>query len=188
MPKTKAAPKPPAKSPKSASVTRRGRPPAYDWKAILRMYRRGDDSVTLESLSRESRGSGWPSLAQLKRRSSEQDWPDLRAEFRYQDATRAQQLDLETIEDVRHRHVRSAKILQTIGLKGFAAINARAQELSPFEASRIYQLGIETERKARGMEEFTVRIEDLRSPEDLKKLTTDQLLELRARVKANAKA
>ncbi len=38
------------------------------------------------------------------------------------------------------------------------------------------------------MEEFTVRIEDLRSPADFKKLTPEQLMELRTQVKARGQA
>ncbi|GAA5513628.1 hypothetical protein Dcar01_02372 [Deinococcus carri] len=153
-----------------------GRPPAYNWTAIRREYIRGDDTVTLDALSAESRGIGWPSLSQVKRRSSDEDWTDLRAQFRAQAAAAARTLDLETVEEVRVRQAKIGKGMQTLAVRAMAHQNP--QEMSPFELARLATAGAQLERQARGMEEFTVRVEDLRSPADLKNLSTDQLMEL----------
>ena len=95
-------------------------------------------------------------------------------------------MDLETIEDVRLRHVGIALAFQTAGSAALASLDLTG--LSAFEVVRLMQLGLEAERKARGMEEFTVKIENLRSPADLKSLTAEQLLELKGRIKARATA
>lgn len=172
-PKKKPAPRKPGRS---SGAKPQGRPPAYNWTAIRREYIRGDDSVTLDALSAESRGSGAPSLSQLKRRSSAEDWPDLRAEFRAQTAARVQQLDLETTEEVRIRQAKIGKAMQTIATRGMAHL--KPEELGAFGVARLAMAGAQLERQARGMEEYTVRVEDLRSPADLKGLSKDQLQEL----------
>lgn len=165
----------------SSGAKPQGRPPAYDWTAIRREYIRGDDRVTLESLSSDAevhQGSETPrpSLSQLKRRSSAEDWLDLRTQFRAQVAARAQALDLETVEQVRMRQATLGKALQTLAVRGMGHVDPK--DVGPHEIARLALVGTQIERQARGMEEFTVRIEDLNSPADLKKLTREQLSEL----------
>ena len=179
---TAANPKP-SKQKTVSSEKAAGAPPKYDWTELRRQYVRGDDTVTFSHLGTQS---GNPSLSAIKKRAGAEKWADLRSEFRNQVGTRVNQMDLETIEDVRRRHVGIALALQTAGSEALAELNLR--DLSAFEITRLFQLGLEAERKARGMEEFTVRIEDLRSPADLKNLTPEQLLELRGRLKARGTA
>ena len=171
--------KPKGTAPKSAG----GRPPKYDWSAIRREYIRGDEKVTYLSLSAKT---GYPSHDVIKARAAREDWTDLRAEFQHKVATRAQTLDLETVEEVRNRQARIGKALQTSAIKGMAHLDH--QKLSALDVARLAQTGADLERKARGMEEFTVRVEDLRSPADLKNLSAEQLLELRARLKSRGQA
>ncbi|MFC4636980.1 hypothetical protein [Deinococcus hohokamensis] len=172
-PKKKPSPK---SNDRSRGAKPQGRPPAYNWTAIRREYIRGDDGVTLDALSAESRGSGYPSLSQVKRRSSAEDWPDLRAQFRAQTAAKVQQLDLETTEEVRIRQAKIGKAMQTAAVRGLAHV--KPEELGAFGVARLAMAGAQLERQARGMKEYTVRIEDLRSPADLKRLNKDQLQEL----------
>ncbi|GGJ65274.1 hypothetical protein [Deinococcus aquiradiocola] len=179
---TAANPKP-AQLKTSAPKSAGGRPPKYDWSSIRREYIRGDERVTYLSLSTKT---GYPSHDVIKSRAAREDWTDLRAQFQHKVAAAAQNLDLETLEEVRNRQARIGKALQTTAVKGMAHLNP--QELSAFEVARLAQVGSDLERKARGMEEFTVRVEDLRSPADLKNLTPEQLLELRARVKGRGQA
>ena len=182
--KTEIAAKPRAANSKNVPAKKaNGTPPKYDWTDIRRQYVRGDDKVTFSHLSTQS---GNPTLSAIKKRAGKEKWADLRTEFRNQVGTRVNQMDLETIEDVRLRHVGIALAFQTAGSAALA--NLDLTDLSAFEVVRLMQLGLEAERKARGMEEFTVRIEDLRSPADLKNLTPEQLLELRARVKGRGQA
>lgn len=174
----------PARPRRSSGAKPQGRPPAYDWTAIRREYIRGDDRVTLESLSsdaevHQSSETPRPSLSQLKRRSSAEDWLDLRTQFRAQVAARAQALDLETVEQVRMRQATLGKALQTLAVRGMGHVDPK--DVGPQEIARLALVGTQIERQARGMEEFTVRIEDLSSPADLKKLTREQLLELKQR-------
>lgn len=166
----------PSTKPRTPKTPLPGRPPAYNWTAIRREYIRGDDTVTLDALSAERRGTGAPSLSQVKRRSSAEDWADLRAQFRAQTAARAQQLDLETVEEVRARQASMGKALQSAALRGLKHV--LPEELGAFGVARLATAGAQLERQARGMEEFTVRVEDLRGPADLKGLSTDQLQEL----------
>lgn len=173
-------------SAKTVSIKKQpGRTASHDWTEIRRQYVRGNDKVTFAHLGTQI---GNPTLSAIKKRAGKEKWADLRAEFRNQVGSRMNQMDLETIEDVRLRHVNSARDLQDLAAKGLEALLLRANTLSAFEVARLMQLGLEAERKARGMEEFTVRIEDLRSPADLKKLTPEQLLELRGRLKARGQA
>lgn len=162
--------------PSHGAAKAQGRPPAYNWTAIRREYIRGDDRVTLDALSAEGRGSGAPSLSQVKRRSSAEDWADLRAQFRAQAAARAQQLDLETVEEVRARQAALGKTLQS--LAAGAAAHIDLNEVGAAGVARLATAGAQLERQARGMEEVTVRVEDLRGPADLKALSEEQLMEL----------
>lgn len=179
MPSPKA--KPSKKPSRSSGAKPQGRPPAYDWTAIRREYIRGDDRVTLESLSSDAETphgsqSQRPSLSQLKRRSGAEDWTDLRSQFRAQVAARAHALDLETVEQVRTRQATLGKALQTLAVRAIPHIDLK--EVGPHEMARLALVGTQIERQARGMEEYTVRIEDLSSPADLKKLSREQLSEL----------
>lgn len=173
----------PSKQKTTAPKASGGRPEKYDWSAIRREYIRGDEKVTYLSLSVKT---GYPSHDVIKARAAREDWTDLRAQFQHKVVTQVQVLDLETVEEVRSRQARIGKALQTTAVKGMAHL--KPQDMSPFEVARLAQVGSDLERKARGMEEFTVRVEDLRSPADLKNLTAEQLLELRARLKARGSA
>jgi hypothetical protein len=184
--KTETAAKPKPSKPKTVSPEKAaGAPPRYDWAEIRRQYVRGDDSVTFAHLGAVI---GNPKMDGIKKRAGQEKWTDLRREFRHQVSTKVQQMDLETMEDVRLRHVGNARALQDLASKGLEALAKKPEDLSALEVVRLMQLGLEAERKARGMEEFTVKIEDLRSPADLKSLTAEQLLELRGRIKARATA
>ncbi|MGY2892763.1 hypothetical protein ACVWZX_000756 [Deinococcus sp. UYEF24] len=182
--KTETAAKPRVAKPKTVpSEKAAGAPPKYDWTEVRRQYVRGDDKVTFSHLGTQS---GNPTLSAIKKRAGKEKWADLRTEFRNQLGTKVREMDLETIEDVRLRHVGIALAFQTAGSAALASLDLK--DLSAFEVVRLMQLGLEAERKARGMEEFTVKIEDLRSPADLKSLTAEQLLELRGRIKARGTA
>ena len=184
--KTETAARPrPAKPKTVPSEKAAGAPPKYDWAEIRRQYVRGDDSVTFAHLGAQI---GYPKVDGIKKRAAQEKWADLRKEFRHQVGTKVQQMDLETMEDVRIRHVGNARALQDLASKGLASLALSPESLTAFEVVRLMQLGLEAERKARGMEEFTVKIEDLRSPADLKNLTPEQLLELRGRLKARGTA
>ncbi|MVN86896.1 hypothetical protein GO986_08975 [Deinococcus sp. HMF7620] len=147
--------------------------PHYDWTAIRREYIRGGDEVTLKALSDKP---GAPTHDALKARSSREDWAELRAEFRHQVATRMQQLDLDTVEEVRARHSQLGRRMQELAESGMDYLDL--SDLGAFGVARLATAGAQLERQARGMEEYTVRIEDLRSPADVKKLPKEQLLEL----------
>jgi len=181
--KTETAKPKPSKPKGTAPKSTGGRPLTYDWSNIRREYIRGDDTVTFVHLGTQS---GNPTLSAIKKRAGKEKWADLRAEFRNQVGTKLNQIDLETIEDVRKRHVSTALALQTAGADALAKLDL--SKLSALDIARLIQLGLEAERKARGMEEFTVRVEDLRSPADLKNLSAEQLLELRARLKSRGQA
>jgi hypothetical protein len=172
MPKKRTPP-----TPKTATDRRArsavGRPATHDWAEIRRQYVRGDDTVTFAHLGTQT---GAPGLSAIKKRAGKEKWADLRAEFRNQVGTRVNQMDLETVEDVRLRHVGIARRLQASGEKALDGLGLA--DIGAFGVVRLLTAGMEAERKARGMEEFTVRIEDLRSPADLKNLSTDQLTEL----------
>ncbi|WP_027459273.1 hypothetical protein [Deinococcus murrayi] len=187
---TKHAPTKPKTTPKSSGSggarSAGGRPSKHNWSAIRREFIRGDDTVTLKTLSDKP---GAPSYDAIKARSAREDWADLRAEFRHRVDTKVRALDLETVEEVRVRQAKLGKAMQTLSVRGMAHL--KAEEMSPFEVARLATAGAQLERQARGMEEFTVRLEDLRSPADLKNLTSDQLLELlerRRQARGTAKA
>lgn len=184
MPQKTETAKPRAAKPKiSASNSAGGRPPKYDWSAIRREYIRGDEKVTYLSLSVKT---GYPSHDVIKARAAREDWTDLRAEFQHKVVTRSQSLDLETVEEVRSRIARTGKAMQMTAVRGMAHL--KPDQMTAMEVARLAQVGADLERKARGMEEFTVRVEDLRSPADLKNLSAEQLLELRARLKSRGQA
>ena len=175
--------RPPTTPPK----TQRKTLSTQQWNAIRRAYVRGGDEVTFQSLCAEH-----PDLTMdmVKKRSTREDWSDLRAEFRHQAGTIARSLDLESLDEVRKRHVTGAKAMQAIALKRLQTLQKDVTAMTPTEAASFYRLGTEIERKARGMEELTVRVEDLRGPSDLKALSNDQLAELveRRRAASGAKA
>ncbi|WP_019585249.1 hypothetical protein [Deinococcus apachensis] len=186
---TKRDPKPkttPKKQSGSGARSAGGRPTKHDWSAIRREFIRGDDTVTLKTLSDKP---GAPTYDAIKARSAREDWAELRAEFRHRVDTKTRALNLETVEEVRLRQAEIGKALQTAAVRGLTHL--KPEELGAFAVARLATAGAQLERQARGMEEFTVRVEDLRSPADLKNLTTDQLMELlerRRRARGAAKA
>lgn len=74
------------------------------------------------------------------------------------------------------RQATLGKALQTLAVRGMGHVDPK--DVGPQEIARLALVGTQIERQARGMEEFTVRIEDLNSPADLKKLSREQLSEL----------
>lgn len=170
-------PKRPNTPPSTPRKARGGAPPRYDWSDWRRRYIRGDDTTTLEALSAIT---GAPSLDALKKRSRAEDWPGLRAELRHQTSTAQRAVDQDLLVEVKTRQARLGRALQTTAVKGLA--NLDTQKLEAVDVARFAKVGAELERKALGMDELTVRLDTLRSPDDLKQLSTEDLLRILGRV------
>ena len=150
-----------------------GRPVKHDWTQWRRLYMRGDDKVSLESLGIIT---GAPSLAQLKRRSSAENWPSLRAELRAQSDTRIQEIDADLKAEVRGRHAKVGQSLITLGMDGLA--RQTAGQLEAVDIVRLLKIGTDIERKALGMEELNVRLGRIKTPDDLDKLGEAELWQM----------
>lgn len=174
--------KKPAAPPTPPARKAGGRPPVYDWSAWRLKYLRGDDAVTLEALSLQT---GAPSLTQLKRRSSAEDWPGLRTELRARADTKKLDAAEDLVSIIRDQQFKVTKQMLVLGLRILA--NADTEKADLRDGIRLLDRAMDAQRKLAGMEEVTVRLEDIRTPADLKKLTTEQLLELRA-LRARAEA
>lgn len=151
-----------------------------DWGHWRRLYVRGDSEVTLESISRIP---GAPSLASLKRRSSTEDWPGLRRDFQYQVATRLREIDAEHAAEVRQRHANLGKAmigLATLGLQTLLEQSKQGEKvvLDDLQITRLARVGAEIERKALGLEELSINFRELKRPEDLAKLSDEELVRL----------
>ena len=170
-------PKPKQKSSRRSRAKRepkpRGRPTKHDWTQWRRLYMRGDDRVSLESLSLLNDA---PSLGQLKRRSSAEDWPSLRAELRVQSETKIREIDADLKTEVRGRHAKVGKALITLGVRALAHL--RPEQLEAVDAVRLLKIGTDIERKALGMEEINVRLGRLKTPDDLDKLGEAELWQM----------
>ena len=166
-------PKHPTTNPPKPTRARGGRKPTYDWSHWRRLYMRGDDSVSLESLSRITDA---PSLAQLKRRSSAEDWPGLRAELRAQSAAKLAEADRDLKVEIRRDHLRFARALRAIAVRGMAHLDPA--KLGDAGVYRLGKLSTDVERKAAGMEELNIRHGRIRKPEDLDNLSEAELFHL----------
>ncbi|MGY2892493.1 hypothetical protein [Deinococcus sp. UYEF24] len=175
MPRTtETAAKPrPTKPKKSAPKSAGGRPTTYDWSSIRREYIRGDDNCTLESLGGRTDG---PAFETIKRRSAREDWGDLRREFRHKTDARIQELDTDLKVEVRKRHQGAGQSFMELAVAALQYQNPEA--LEPVDIARYAKIGADLERKALGMEEVTVRLGRIKSPDDLDKLSEADLWQI----------
>jgi len=169
----------PSSQERSAPKASGGRPPKYNWSSIRREYIRGDENCTLESLSAKT---GAPSLDTLKKRSGREDWSDLRREFRHQTDTKLREIDADLKAEVRGRHAKVGKAFLTLAVRGMAHVST--EKLDAIDIARFAKIGADLERKALGMEEVTVRLGRIRSPDDLDKLSEAELWQIAGMVKA----
>lgn len=165
------------------------KPTQYDWDAIRKEYYTGDDTVTLAALAARP---GMPAETTLEHRSSAEGWTGLRAEFRReveQETIRLQakltaQTRLDAVSKVRKRHADSGKALMLTASMELNELRKKPGTLKPVDVARFMAVGADLERKAHNMEEVTVNLNDIETPEDLKRLSTAALLELRRRRRA----
>lgn len=151
-----------------------------DWAHWRRLYVRGADDVTLESVSAIP---GAPTLNSLKKRSAREDWPGLRKEFRHQVAAKLRELDAEVAAEVRQRHANLGKAMIGLATLGLQALLERSRQgekvvLDDLQITRLARVGAEIERKALGLEELSVNFRELKRPEDLAKLSDEELVRL----------
>lgn len=171
------APKPKKESRRRSRAKRElnlgGRPATHDWTQWRRLYMRGDDRVSLESLSIIT---GAPSLAQLKRRSSAEDWPSLRAELRAQSDTKIRELDANLKTEFRLQQLSLGKAMITLGVRGMA--HDDPAKLEPIDKLRYIKTGSDLARKALGMEEINVRLGRIKNADDLDSLSEAELFQI----------
>ncbi|MBB6016790.1 hypothetical protein ACFP9V_19390 [Deinococcus radiopugnans] len=149
------------------------RRPKYDWNAIRREYIRGDESVTFTALAARD---GYPTKRAIEKRSSAEDWVDLKAEFVRQVDGRLRQLDLDMKTEVRVRQARLGKSFIHLAVRGLS--HQKPELLEPVDIARYAKIGAELERKALGMEEVSIKIGRIRSPDDLDKHSEAELWQL----------
>lgn len=142
----------------------------HDWSAIRREYIRGDDTVTLASLAAKP---GYPSERQLERRSAAEDWTDLRLQMRREVDGRLRALDLDLKTEVRMRQAKVGKAFLTLAVRGMAHVDP--EKLDAIDVARFAKVGAELERRALGMEEINVNLGRIKSPDDLDKLSEEEL-------------
>lgn len=159
----------------SSGAKPQGRPTTYNWSAIRREYIRGDDKVTLESLSHKT---GYPTHGTLKNRAAAEDWTELRQSFRDQVMTQFQQVDRDLKVEVKTEHLKVAKAMLSIGVRGMAHLDPA--KLEPIDVARFLTASTTLTRKTLGMEELNVRFGKLRSEDDLDKLSREELWQLAA--------
>lgn len=134
-----------------------GSAPKYDWEEIRRKYVTGDDSVTLEALSKPQNA---PSFDTLRRRSGREAWTKQRENFRLQKATivATDPAAVQAAEQV-SKLVDIAEMTTRLSKFG-RDLNATAQEwlknceptkLRPSDVVAIAKLGVEIERLCAGL-------------------------------------
>lgn len=155
---------------------KRGRPAQYDWDSIRREYFKGGDEVTYQSLSV---GIGKPSYDRIKARAAAENWAGLRADFRHHVESKTREVQLEALSVVKARQCKMARLMQQIAMEAIEQIDPASISINA--AIRLMVAGCEIERKALQMREYTVNLNDINSPEDLRKLTLEQLFELKQR-------
>lgn len=165
--------KPKKKTSSSGAKPQTDRRVKHDWSAIRREYIRGDDTVTLASLTDRD---GAPSERQLERRSGAEDWPELRLQMRREVDGRIRQLDLDMKTEVRVRQARLGKSFIHLAVRGLS--HQKPELLEPVDIARFAKIGAELERKALGMEEVNIKIGRIKSPDDLDKHSEAELWQL----------
>lgn len=148
-----------------------GAPARYDWKKWRRAYMVGDDTVSLEVLSNRP---GAPSITQLKRRCRAEDWTDLRQEFRVQTEPAKTDHMKELVAEVRDHHVRAGRQFLGLALKSLAQLDPA--DLKPSDVAAFARVAGELQRRALGIEDVGISWRGIRSPEDLKGKTAEELL------------
>jgi hypothetical protein len=132
----------------------------YDWNQWRKLYIRGDDNTTLESLSLLENA---PSLGQLKRRSSQENWAEDRAWVRDQSATKARESDAFAITEIRQRHAEFSRALQNVIARALANPEELIHELrrNPSALASLARAAMEIERRAYGLEELNINLNNL---------------------------
>lgn len=173
--------KPAANSPpelEEERVTRGpGRPPKYDWFALWQAYVFADTPVSYADLAAIK---GAPSKRQIERVASDENWQGQREEFRRQVVGKIHDEHRQFQTEVRLMHAKFGKAVLSLAVRGLSYI--KPEDLGAQGVYRLGKLGTEVQRKALGIEEVTVNFADLKTPDDLKRLPTEQLLALLADV------
>ncbi|GGR11443.1 hypothetical protein [Deinococcus ruber] len=151
---------------------RKAIPEKYDWSHWRRLYMRGDESVTLETLSRME---GAPALGTLKDRCADENWRDLRAELRERSTTKIMEIERDLQAEIKRHELKLGDALISVGAQGLAAIQGGKKELEPIDTVRLLKLGTDLKRRAAGMEERTIRWSGIKSEADLDKLKREEL-------------
>jgi hypothetical protein len=132
---------------------------AYDWDYLRHKYVSGDDSTTIESLSKLPNA---PHPVTIKKRCSKEAWAEQRKQFRYRAATVATQsatgaaaiqqtAKLVDIAEVQARHIKLARSIQSVVARSIQKINQEGAVLSQREISSWIKTGTELERLAVGL-------------------------------------
>lgn len=180
-------PKPKAPPKIRIGAARGGRPPEHDWNAIRRAFVQGGDEITLKSLSSHYGDTGRPHYINLSRRASDENWKGLRAEFRLYveqeqnrlETIRRAETKMDAIEEVRKRHDQAGKAMMILAAKGLQHLMEDPSQLKPVDVARFNVMGADMQRKARGIpDEVTVNLNDISSPEDVRRLSTPEIHEL----------
>ena len=142
---------------------------ATDWSTWRRAYISGDDSVTLEFLSRQIDA---PTEEAIQKRCFREGWVQARAGFRLNLSARMLEVQKDVHHEVRKRQAELGQILQTLAKDGVSHI--KLESLSARDIAYLAKVGAELERKALGIDEMTLRV--VRSADDLKRMSDAELL------------
>ena len=143
---------------------------ATDWSTWRRAYISGDDSVTLEFLSRQIDA---PTEEAINKRCTREGWVQARAGFRREVSAKMLEVQKDVQHEVRKRQAELGQILQTLAKDGVSHI--KLESLSARDIAYLAKVGAELERKALGIDEMTLRV--VRSADDLKRMSDAELLE-----------
>lgn len=175
----------------------------FDWDAIRLEFIRGGEDCTIRALSAKT---GYPTESAMQKRSAAENWYALRKQFSAEVVKLTQQLEtklqaqtsLAAVTEVRERQSQGFIRLQKMALElaeeiyseteldpvtGETLRGKRWREAGLGTVRMLYSGAAQGERSVRGMEEYSVNLNDLTSPEDLKKLTTDQKFEVLQRMR-----
>lgn len=152
----------------------------HDWNYWKHRYVTGDDSVTLELLSKTPNA---PKLNTLKKRSSEESWLEQRKTFRNQAATIAtndatgqeairQTQQLVDAAEMIARHVKLARALQGIAAEALQKKMITAEDLNPRDLLSWLNQGVQMERLALDLATSRIAVE---AKVDFSTLSDEQL-------------
>ena len=150
----------------------RGRPVKYDWNHFRILYIKGDDQVTLESISKLPDA---PGEVHLRVKSAKEGWRELRQDFRVAVADEMQSFQNLIGLEVRQRQVELARAGQAIVSRVLSDPDAIEKSLSknPTALATFAKTFADLERKALGLDEARLDMREL-SDEQLQRIAAGE--------------